>query len=103
MSERVAQWIEQIVGPQNFALGVFVLILAGLLVCVLVYFFFYWIGKKIDQRAVEGGLVTQAQLDKEKRERLEAAANSLPDFSNSYGYYGGGDSGGGDSGGGGDC
>ena len=99
MSERVAQWIEQIVGPQNFALAVVVLMFA---VPSLVYFFFYWIGKKIDQRAVECGLVTQAQLDKEKRERLEAAANRLPDFSNSYGSYGGGDSGGGDSGGGGD-
>lgn len=96
MSERVAQWIEQIVGPQNFALGVFVLILAGLLVCVLVIFSFHWIGKKIDQRAVECGLVTQAQLDKEKRERLEAAANRSSDNSHLNGLGGGYSGGGGD-------
>lgn len=75
----IARWIEKILGLEDTHLGITVLYLFGLLIVLLGGGLFRWIGKKIDQRALECGLVTQAQLDKEERERIEASLRRTPD------------------------
>ena len=79
MIDKVARWIEQILGLEDTHLGIMVLYLFGLLIVLLGGGLFRWIGKKIDQRALECGLVTQAQLDKEERERVAASLRNTPE------------------------
>ena len=79
MIDKVARWIEQILGLEDTHLGIVVLYLFGSLIVLLGGGLFRWIGKKIDQRALECGLVTQAQLDKEERERVAESLRNTPE------------------------